>query len=447
MDPMHVLAELGDRGLAAVGAAYVAYCALSTFWNGGGFLYFVGFFLYTTIEIALILALVGGVFAVGMFLLSHWGTGGPAHWEQSVEITDASERDRFKNNKIPMETFIELYINQKANFKGDVLEIMRKKRYEIFQFCFTLNHAPFIIKRFIPVVLSHTQEMDKREVQEVYDRGNDFYNYFLGEMMLYTSGVYESESDTLKQAQINKMNLACRKVHLQEGERLLDIGCGWGTFVCHAAANYKAKCLGITISEQGALYGQQQILEKGLRDSAEIRCLDYRDIPLEKWDKITCFEMAEHVGVKNFQKFLGIVHDRLTDDGIFYLQIAGLRRAWQFEDLLWGLFMNKYIFPGADASTPLAWYIAQCEKAGFEVRSVETIGIHYSRTLEAWYNIWLSNKEKVLQAYGERWFRLWSIFLAWSVIAAGQGSATCYQIVMHKNTSTYNRSKFIGNRV
>jgi len=297
------------------------------------------------------------------------------------------------------------------------------------------------------VVLSHTQAVDKKEVQEVYDRGNDFYEYFLGEPMLYTSGIYESENDTLMQAQVNKMNIACRKIQLEEGETLLDIGCGWGSFVCYAAKNFKAKCLGVTISEQGALYGKQQIMNKEVSDLAEIRLLDYRDIPLEKWDKITCFEMAEHVGVKNFQKFLLIVKDRLKDDGIFLLQIAGLRRAWQFEDLIWGLFMNKYIFPGADASTPLAWYVSQAEKAGFEVRSVETIGIHYSRTLKAWYDNWQSNKDKVIQNYGERWFRLWSLFLAWSVVASGQGSATCYQIVLHKNTSTFNRARFIGRRV
>lgn len=113
--------------------------------------------------------------------------------------------------------------------------------------------------------------------------------------------------------------------------------------------------------------------KKQVSDKAEVKLLDYRDIPLEKWDKITCFEMAEHVGVKNFQVFLKVVTDRLKDDGIFYLQIAGLRRNWQFEDLIWGLFMNKYIFPGADASTPLAWYIAQCERAGFEVHSTHTV--------------------------------------------------------------------------
>ena len=147
------------------------------------------------------------------------------------------------------------------------------------------------------------------------------------------------------------------------------------------------------------------------------------------------------------KKIRTIVRERLEDDGIFYLQIAGLRRAWQFEDLIWGLFMNKYIFPGADASCPLSWYIAQCEAEGFEIRSVETIGIHYSKTLHHWYKNWKCNESDVLAKYGEYWYRLWSVFLSWSVIASGQGSATCYQIVMHKNTSSYDRKKFIGNRV
>jgi len=175
--------------------------------------------------------------------------------------------------------------------------------------------------------------------------------------------------------------------------------------------------------------------------------MDYRDIPHEKWDKITCLEMAEHVGVKYFNRFLLQVSDMLNDNGIFYLQIAGLRRPWQFEDFNWGLFMGKYIFPGADASCPLGWVINQLEGAGFEIHTVETIGIHYSATIKRWYDNWLRNREQITKKYGVRWYRLWEWFLAWSVISPEQGSASCYQIVCHKNLCSYDRKKFMTERV
>jgi cyclopropane fatty-acyl-phospholipid synthase-like methyltransferase len=188
-----------------------------------------------------------------------------------------------------------------------------------------------------------------------------------------------------------------------------------------------------------------------VEDKVKIMCCDYRDIPPSsapagvKYDKITCLEMAEHVGVRKFNRFLCQVSELLKDDGLFYLQIAGLRRPWQYEDLVWGMFMNKYIFPGADASCPLGWVVQQLEYAGFEVQSVDTIGVHYSATLERWYRNWMKpeNRQMIVAKYGERWWRLWEFFLAWSTIISRQGSATCYQLVCHKNSNAFDRSSFI----
>ena len=154
--------------------------------------------------------------------------------------------------------------------------------------------------------------------------------------------------------------------------------------------------------------------------------------------------MAEHVGVKNFQTFMQQIYDLLDDDGLFYLQIAGLRRGFILEDLNWGLFMGKYIFPGADASTPVSWVIEQLEKVNFEVSKMENIGIHYSHTIHNWYKNWLANKEFVLSKYGTWWFRLFEIFLAWSTIIAAQGSSTCWMITAHKNLNKFDRNIYIG---
>jgi cyclopropane fatty-acyl-phospholipid synthase-like methyltransferase len=113
---------------------------------------------------------------------------------------------------------------------------------------------------------------------------------------------------------------------------------------------------------------------------------------------------------------------------------------WQYEDLVWGLFMAKYIFPGADASMPLNWVVGQLELAGFEVAQVDNIGVHYSLTLRKWYENWVSNKARIVDRHGERWFRIFHFFLAWSTYIAGSGAATCYQITCHKNLNSFDRS-------
>mmetsp|Transcript_41728 Transcript_41728/g.95765 ORF Transcript_41728/g.95765 Transcript_41728/m.95765 type:complete len:166 (-) Transcript_41728:152-649(-) len=149
--------------------------------------------------------------------------------------------------------------------------------------------------------------------------------------------------------------------------------------------------------------------------------------------------MAEHVGIRNFQTYLGRISDMLTDD---VLDASSWQQGANWEDLTWGLFMSRYIFPGADASTPLHWYTKQLELAGFEVHSVETIGRQYSHTLAHWYANFQSNRADMEKRFGAKLCRLWDFFLSWSNAAAGQGSAACYQILAHKNTRNFPRDIF-----
>jgi len=227
----------------------------------------------------------------------------------------------------------------------------------------------------------------------------------------------------------------------------------WGTLVTYASKYFDTDSTGVTIAKEGTKWGMQQIKDHGLsNDQARILCKDYRDIPADqKWNRISCLEMGEHVGIRKFNGFIQMIYDKLEDDGMFYLQQAGLRanpgvfqKGEHWQDLIWGLFMNEYIFSGADASLPLKFLVNSLQKANFEVGHIENIGIHYSHTIHSWYHNWMRNEEYITDKYGVYWFRLWQVFLRWSVDIAKQGSSTCWAITAHKNLDSVNRNGYIG---
>ncbi|MBX3184539.1 MAG: class I SAM-dependent methyltransferase [Polyangiaceae bacterium] len=345
-----------------------------------------------------------------------------------------------------MATLYEAYFDGDIDIPGDLDAFLRNRNLFV-NYSLTPRHFKWALTNFVPEVAIHSREQDRRIVREHYDRGNDFFGWFLGERMVYTSGFFQNPAEeTCEQAQDNKMNLVAQKLQLKPGERLLDIGCGWGTLVRHTAKYYGTDSTGVTIAERQTEFGNQRIQDWGLEKQARVLCKDYREIPKQKFDKIVSLEMVEHVGVKNLVSFYEQVRDLLTDDGLFLLQWTGLRRGLRPEDLIWGLFMNKYIFPGADASLCPSPMLKAMEKAGWETHSVENISIHYSWTIKKWHENWLSNREAVIAAYGERWFRIWHFFLAWSVIIAEQGNAACFQVVLNKNLDHYDRTRWVKSK-
>ncbi|KAK9469392.1 S-adenosyl-L-methionine-dependent methyltransferase [Lipomyces arxii] len=365
--------------------------------------------------------------------------------EHYLEFKEESDKIKYSGqNRIPMETFHEMYFDGKVSFKGDALDVL-EYRHDWASFRFTISLYKFFLTGMIPEVIMHTRSQDEEQVRDHYDRGDDFYSWFLGPRMIYTSGLISdiNREETLEEMQDNKLRVVCEKLQLKSGETMLDLGCGWGTLANFASTQYGAHVTGITLGRNQTKWGNSRLEESGIPEyQSKILCLDYRDTPTPpngKYKKISCLEMAEHVGVRKFGTFLSQVYDMLDDDGLFILQIAGLRKSWQYEDLVWGLFMNKYIFPGADASTPLGFVIDKLEGAGFEIASVDTIGVHYSGTLWRWYRNWMGNREKVEAKYGPRWFRIWEYFLAYSTIVSRQGGASCFQIVLRKNLNSYHR--------
>jgi len=362
-----------------------------------------------------------------------------------VVFNDKKLARKYAHQRIPMADLYEAYFDGAIDIPGDIYELLHNRDLFV-KYTLTPRHFKWAVTNFVPEVAVHTKAQDERIVREHYDRGNDFFGWFLGERMVYTSGFFQNPGETLEQAQDNKLNLVCQKLQLEAGQRLLDIGCGWGTLTAHSARYYGTDSTGVTISKNQAEFGNQRVAEWGVADRARILCKDYRDIPDTKFDKIVSLEMVEHVGVKNLLSFYEQVRDLLTDDGVFLLQWTGLRRGLRPEDLIWGLFMSKYIFPGADASLCPAPMLKVMEKAGFETHSVENISHHYSWTIKRWHDNWLSNKQAVIAAYGERWFRIWHLFLAWSSIIGAQGNAACFQVVLNKNLDGYNRFRWVGPR-
>ncbi|KDN46959.1 S-adenosyl-L-methionine-dependent methyltransferase [Tilletiaria anomala UBC 951] len=364
--------------------------------------------------------------------------------EDYITIKDPKLKQQyFGSKKIPMQVFHDAYFEGKIDIKGDMLDVL-EYRWDWAEMRFTLELFKYVIFKLIPDVLMHTAKQDEEQVRDHYDRGNDFYSWFLGPQMIYTSGVISdaNKRESLEELQDNKLALVCSKLALQPTDRVLDIGCGWGTLTAFAAKNFGCDVTGVTLAKNQTAFGNDRIKNNGISsDKARILCLDYRNIPVQPghYNKIVSLEMAEHVGIRHYSKFLGDVYNLLDDDGTFVFQVAGLRPNWQYWDLIWGLFMNKYVFPGADASCSLGWVINKLEAAGFEVRSCDVLGVHYSATIERWLQNWKSNEANVKSKYGDHWYRTWLFFLASSVIIAREGGSSVFQITCTKNLNATHR--------
>jgi len=349
-----------------------------------------------------------------------------------LTFNDKILETKYGSQRIPISEACQAYLEGKLDFK-DPNEVF-KNRYGLFRFVFTKRHVEWFATNVVGKTIGHDHSSDLSDITGVYNRGNDFYHLFMGDTMLYSSGIFNNKEESLEIGQARKLDAIAKICQLKPGMTHLDLGCGWGTLLAHFGKEYQTQSHGITLSGEQAKFCRERINACGCSDNAKVDVMNFWDLQLNlKYDVITCLEMSEHIGIAHYSKFLANVWQLLADDGVFYLQIAGLRRTWQYEDFTWGLFMGKYIFPGADASCPLAWVVQQCERAGFEIRRTHNMGIHYGLTIEKWLNNWVENRDEVIQKYGKWWYRLWCIFLAWSAGIAKQGSSTVWFISMRKN--------------
>lgn len=274
-----------------------------------------------------------------------------------------------------------------------------------------------------------------------YDAGNDLYRLMLDKRLTYTCGYWPASPKTasrggkkaknLDEAQEAKLDLVCKKINLKKGQTVLDIGCGWGSFMGYAAEKYRAKAVGITISKEQKTLADK--LYSGL--PVETRLQDYRDIS-GKFDHIVSLGMFEHVGYKNYRKFMKIAHKALKDDGLFLLHtIGGSRSAGGTEP-----WINKYIFPGG--AIPSIKQIGKAVENLFVVEDWHNFGADYDTTLMAWYKNFEDNWDKIKLNYNERFYRMWKYYLLscagsfrarknqlWQIVLSKKGVPGGYKII------------------
>jgi sphingolipid C9-methyltransferase len=356
-----------------------------------------------------------------------------------VVFNDEKLARRYASEPIPISTLYEAYFDGSLDIPGDLVEFLRSRKAFV-KHTITRQHLQWAVTNFVPEMVAHSREADARSARELFDdRGDEFFRAFLGERLSFTCALFDTPADSLDNASEQMSARICDKIGLRQSHRVLEVGCGWGAFLGHVAASRGAEGFGTTLSRAQELHANRRFVELGVERQVRAALLDYRDLQPGAYDRIVCLEAVERVGVKNLKGFFEKLREHLVDDGLFFLQWTGLRRSLQPEDLMWGLFMNKHIFPGADAGLPLSSMLKVAEKSGWEVQGVDNVSRHYGQTLRVWRSNWESHRQSVVAEHGERWFRIWQFFLAWSQIVAEQGSAACFQVVMNKNLDSLDR--------
>ncbi|MEU6301890.1 cyclopropane-fatty-acyl-phospholipid synthase family protein [Streptomyces chartreusis] len=262
----------------------------------------------------------------------------------------------------------------------------------------------------------HTKRTDKRAISHHYDVGNDFYEIVLGPSMVYSCAYWPAPDSTLEAAQRDKLDLVCRKLGLKPGMRLLDVGCGWGSMAMHAAREYGVSVVGITLSQEQAAYARKRVADEGLTDRVEIRVQDYRDVGDGPYDAISSIGMAEHVGAERYLEYADVLHRLLKPGGrLLNHQIARRPQrdesSYEVDD-----FIDAYVFPDGELQ-PVGVTVAQLERAGFEVRDVESIREHYALTLRRWVANLEADWARAVRLSGFGRARVWRLYMAASALA------------------------------
>jgi cyclopropane-fatty-acyl-phospholipid synthase len=289
----------------------------------------------------------------------------------------------------------------------------------------------------------HSRERDRAAIQYHYDVGNDFYTLWLDRNLQYSCAYFPTGMEDLDTAQEQKMEHICRKLRLQAGERLLDIGCGWGGLARYAAQRHGVQALGVTLSKNQKAYAADQIERAGLEGRVAVELKDYRELGDETFDKIVSVGMFEHVGRAHLPEYFAQVYRLLKPGGLFLnhgisrrADTAPARQDFVQKRILGrGLFLQKYIFPDGEL-TPVSQVNVMAEAAGFEVRDVENLREHYALTLHHWVDRLAKRREEAVKASDEVTYRTWRLYMSASAYGFESGNINVNQTLLAKMTST-----------
>ena len=357
-----------------------------------------------------------------------------------------------------LETLVRLYATGHIDFEGgdlidfsEALKTRQSNREKLKQISKTM-----MAKRLMPFLFAKTDIADLSQgfrddmvgrdesrrknvdyIQFHYDVGNEFYKLFLGSEMMYTCGYFRDWSNSLDQAQHDKLDMICRKLRLEPGDRMLDIGCGWGGLICHAAKNFGVTAHGITLSQQQFEYAKAKVEQLGLSDKVTVQICDYADHQ-GTYDKISSIGMSEHIGVANYPRYFSKINSLLRDRGLV-LNHAIARSSKSSKKYSARIrperkFLLKYIFPGSEL-IPVGMTTDFMEQTGFEVHDVESWREHYALTTRFWCKNLSANKEKAIELAGAERYRLWVAYLAGGSVGFTAGSIKIYQVVASKKGS------------
>jgi cyclopropane-fatty-acyl-phospholipid synthase len=275
----------------------------------------------------------------------------------------------------------------------------------------------------------HTIGRDRRAVRHHYDAGNEFFALFLDRSMTYSCAYWQAGAQTLEEAQEAKLDLVCKKLRLAERERVLDVGCGWGSFAIHAARRYGVQVLGVTLSEPQAEMGRRRAADAGVGELVDIRVADYREVSDGPFDAITSIGMVEHVGAERIDLYASRLASLLRPGG--RLLNHGIAKLKDFDTKDEGAFSERFVFPDG-VPLPLSRVQRALERTGLVTRHVEGLAADYERTLGHWIERFESHWEDAVRIAGIERARIWRLYLRAARQGFQTGWASIYQVLAHK---------------
>lgn len=359
-------------------------------------------------------------------------------WDgKEIEIGENASNKIIFNKEVPWEklkkdatlTLAEAYMDKDIEIEGSIQELMVSAFSNDDSFTESRKYKTFNIFQ------KHDRKNSQEDIEFHYDIGNDFYKYWLDDSMTYSCAYFKNYEASLEEAQEAKIDHILKKLRIQKDDRLLDIGCGWGQLVIEAAKKYGIHATGITLSKEQYQEGQKRIKEQNLENLAEIKIMDYREMAKgkDKFSKIVSVGMFEHVGKENIPEYIDCVNSLMENEALALIHgISGQR---DIDDNSKGqnTFLNKYIFPGGYIPS-LAEIVIPINKLGLHLIDMESMRRHYQLTLEEWRRRFASHWEEIEKDKGEKFMRMWDIYLQGCAAIFEAGKLDVCQYLIEKGT-------------